>query len=72
MGSSRDCCAGTGTLQRKGAGASAHLVESADHAALEDRPEALKRVRAHGGDNVAAIGVLEDLVQLVQPPFSLR
>ena len=40
----------------------ADLVEGADHAALEDRPEALNRVRVDGADNVLMRGVMDDLV----------
>jgi hypothetical protein len=40
----------------------ADLVERADDAALEDRPEALNRVRMNRADDVFAIGMLDDFV----------
>jgi hypothetical protein len=40
----------------------ADLVEGADNAALEDRPEALDCVRVYGADNVFVRGVIDDLV----------
>src|SRR5258708_16760242 len=36
------------------------LVERADHAALEDRPEAFNRVRVYGANNVLIARVIDD------------
>ena len=38
----------------------AHLVERADHAALEDRPEALNCLRVDRADNVLTLGVVDN------------
>jgi hypothetical protein len=43
----------------------AHLVESAHHPALEDRPEALDRVRVNGAHNVLAFGVVNGRVRKI-------
>jgi hypothetical protein len=40
----------------------ADLVECADHTALEDRPEALNRVRVNRADNIFVRGVIDDFM----------
>jgi hypothetical protein len=42
-----------------------HFVERADHAALEDRPETLNRVRVNGADHVLMLAVVNFLVRQV-------
>ena len=43
----------------------AHLMERADDAALEDRPEALNRVRVDRADDVLATGVVDRFMRIV-------
>ena len=42
----------------------AHLMERADHAALEDRPEAFNRVGMDRADNVVALGMIDNDVRI--------
>ena len=49
-----------GNVQRHVFGA--HLVERPDHAAFEDRPETLNRIRVDRADDVLALGVVNGCV----------
>src|SRR6266487_4174617 len=40
----------------------ADLVKRAEHAALEDRPEALNRIRVNRADNIFVRGVIDDFM----------
>jgi hypothetical protein len=43
----------------------ADLVEGAHHASLEDRPEALNRIRVNRADDVLALGVVDNAERIV-------
>jgi len=43
----------------------AHLVECSDHAAFENRPKALNRVRVHRADNILPKVVLDALARIL-------
>ena len=47
-----------GNIQRHVFGA--HLMERADHAAFEDRPEAFDGLSVYHTDNILAFGVIDD------------
>jgi hypothetical protein len=46
-----------------------HFVERADHATLEDRPEALDCVRVNGANNVLLLVVLHGLARIFDQPI---